>query len=189
MNHSQALIPSWIESKDQMLSDVQKALLNVSAVIAGSIVLAALARISIVLPFTPVPITGQTFGVALLALSWGSTRAVSAFALYFLEGLVGLPVFAAVGGSATIGYLVGMFFACGVVGYLADRGYAKTIPRAFLCCMVGSVCVFSCGLLGLSFFIPANALLKAGLLPFIPGDLIKSLLAATLSVSIRRIRN
>jgi biotin transport system substrate-specific component len=183
---SHALIPSWIESKNRSLNETQTVVLNVIAVMAGSVLLTLLARVSIVLPFTPVPITGQTFGVALLALSWGSTRAISAFSLYLLEGLVGLPVFAAVTGSATVGYLVGMFFACGVVGYLADQGYAKTIPRALLCCVVGSFCVFTFGLLGLAFFLPANALLKAGFLPFIPGDIIKNLLAAILSVSARR---
>jgi biotin transport system substrate-specific component len=186
---SQALIPLWIESKNENLTAGQKAAINVAAVFAGSLLLAALAHLSIVLPFTPVPITGQTFGVALLALSWGSTRAVSSFAVYIFEGLFGLPVFAAVTGGATLGYLVGMFFACGVVGYLADRGFAKTIPRAFLCCLAGSFCVFSFGLIGLSFFLPASALLKAGLLPFIPGDLIKSLAAAAISVSLRRLRS
>jgi biotin transport system substrate-specific component len=186
--NSQALIPSWIESKHEAFSDVEKVWINILSVVAGTGLLALLAHVSIVLPFTPVPITGQTFGVALLALSWGSTRAVSAFAIYFLEGIVGMPVFAVATGGATMGYLVGMFFACGVVGYLSDRGYANTIPRAFLCCMVGSFLVFSFGLIGLSFFLPANTLLSAGFLPFIPGDLIKTILAATISVSVRRLQ-
>lgn len=191
--NSQAIVPVWIQSFTQSTSrgessQAQKVLLNVLSVVAGSVLLSLLARISIVLPFTPVPITGQTFGVAFLALSLGSTRAVSAFALYALEGIVGLPVFAAVTGGATMGYLVGMFVASGVVGYLSDIGLAKTVPRAFLCCVLGSFCVFSFGLIGLAFFVPANTLLKVGLLPFIPGDLIKNLLAASLAVSIRRIR-
>lgn len=191
---SQAIVPIWIQSlakstsKKTSTAERREIFLNVLSVFAGSALLALLAHVSIVLPFTPVPITGQTFGVAFLALSLGSSRSVSAFALYVLEGLIGLPVFAAVTGGATIGYLVGMFVACGVVGYLSDRGMAKTVPRAFLCCLVGSFSIFSFGLIGLSFFVPANILLKVGLLPFIPGDVIKNLLAATLAVSIRRLR-
>jgi len=189
--NSQAIVPVWIQSLTQSTSESspsQKVLLNVLAVLTGSILLTVLSRLSIVLPFTPVPITGQTFGVAFLALSLGGTRAVSAFALYALEGVVGLPVFAAATGGATMGYLVGMFVASGVVGYLADIGAAKTVPRAFLCCVLGSFCVFSFGLIGMAFFVPANTLLKVGLLPFIPGDIIKNLLAASLAVSVRRIR-
>lgn len=175
MNHSQASIPFWIERKSH------SALLNVLAVIGGSILLAILAHISIPLPFTPVPITGQTFGVAFLALSLGSARATSAFALYLLEGLAGLPVFAMAIGGSTIGYLFGMLVASALVGYLADKGFARTIPKAFLCCLAGSACVFGFGILGLSYFLPPNLLLQSGLLPFIPGDLIKNLLAATLA--------
>jgi biotin transport system substrate-specific component len=181
MNRSQALVPSWIESKDQ------KVLLNILAIFAGSALLTLLAQIKIILPFTPVPITGQTFGVAFLALSWGSRRAMSSFAVYLLEGFIGLPVFAAVTSSATLGYLAGMLIACGVVGTLADRGYAKSVGSAFLCCVVGSICIFSCGLLGLSLYLPAGMLLKAGLLPFLFGDFIKNILAASLAMTLKRV--
>lgn len=181
MNQSQALLPLWIETKPN------KHLLNVLAVLAGTGMLTVLAKISIVLPFTPVPITGQTFGVAFLALSWGRRRAVASFALYLAEAFVGLPVLAVAVGGATFGYLIGMLIACGVVGFLADQGYAKTLRSAFLCCVAGSVCIFSCGLIGLSIYLPANSLLGAGLIPFIPGDIIKNLLAAGLAVSMRRV--
>jgi biotin transport system substrate-specific component len=100
--------------------------------------------------------------------------------------LIGIPVFAPVTGGATLGYLVGMFFACGVIGMLSDRGYAKTVRSAFFCCVAGSFCTFTFGLIGLSFFLPASSLVKAGFLPFIPGDIVKNLLAATITVALRK---
>lgn len=173
---SKAVVPSWIQSQGDVF------LLNVLSVVAGSILVAVLARIAIPLPWTPVPITGQTFGVALLSLLWGRKLAAGAFGLYLLEGAAGLPVFA-LGQSGlvpgpTIGYLVGMGFATLIVGGLADRGFARGFRGALLCCMAGSAAIFTCGLIGLSFFIPAKALLTAGLWPFLPGDLVKSSLAA-----------
>ncbi|MBI2522193.1 MAG: biotin transporter BioY [Bdellovibrio sp.] len=181
---SQAVIPFLISGHHR------RVLLNVLVVIGGSLLLALLAQVSFVLPFTPVPITGQTFGVAVLALGWGRKRALASFALYLSEGALGLPFFA-LGKSGlifgpTIGYLLGMFIACGVVGHLADKGYAKTIKSAFACCLVGSCIIFSCGLIGLSFFVPAKALLVTGLLPFIPGDLIKSFAAASVVSTLSR---
>lgn len=176
-SNSQALIPLWVHQSQN------RTLLNILSILAGSLFLAALAQVSIPLPFTPVPITGQTLGVALLALCWGSKRASGSFILYIAEGASGLPVFAlgksglAVG--PTSGYLIGMLLASVVVGSLADRGFAKSMGRAFLCCVIGSSLVFSFGLLGLSFFIPRDMLLQSGLLPFLPGDLIKNIVAAS----------
>ncbi len=181
---SQAVVPFLLQGQQRSI------LLNVLAVIGGSLLLALLAQVSFMLPFTPVPITGQTFGVAVLALCWGRKRALASFALYLSEGAMGLPFFAL--GKAgllvgpTFGYLMGMFIASGVVGHLADQGYAKTIKGAFACCLVGSLTTFTCGLIGLSFFVPAKALLVTGLLPFLPGDFIKNFAAASLSSSVSK---
>ncbi|MGE9745213.1 biotin transporter BioY [Bdellovibrio bacteriovorus] len=183
---SQALVPLTLEK----YAVDSKLISNVLTVILGSLLLALTAQISVPLPFTPVPVTGQTFGVALLSLLWGRNRAMAAFALYLAEGAVGLPVFAH--GTAfltlgpTVGYLVGMFFATVIVGTLADRGYAKNFLTAFLCCVCGSLTVLGCGLLGLSFFVPSDALFSMGLYPFLPGDLIKNLLASTAVFSLNR---
>lgn len=175
---SQALIPGLLTSRPS------SRVTEVSLVVVGSLLLALLAQIVIPLPFTPVPITGQTFGVAVLALLWGSKRAMATFALYIAEGAVGLPFFA-LGKSGlipgpTLGYLVGMGVACFVVGKLSDRGFAKRFSTALLACFAGSVCVFTFGLIGLSFFVPGSHLIETGLLPFLPGDLIKSCLAAAI---------
>lgn len=183
---SQALVPQILEK----YAVDSKLISNVLTVIVGSLLLALTAQISIPLPFTPVPVTGQTLGVALLSLLWGRNRAMAAFALYLAEGAVGLPVFAH--GAAfltlgpTVGYLVGMFFATMIVGTLADRGYAGNFLTAFLCCVCGSVTVLGCGLLGLSFFVPSESLLGMGLYPFLPGDVIKNLLASTVALSLNK---
>lgn len=176
---SQALVPELLSNK-------------VLSVFSGSILLAVLSQIAVPLPFTPVPITGQTFGVALLALLWGRRQAGMAFALYLFEGLIGLPVFA-LGKSGlflspTTGYLFGMLVSTQIIGHFADRGIAKSFWVSFAICFMGSAAVFTFGLVGLSFFVPANNLLQVGLLPFLPGDLFKNSLAACLAISFNQLR-
>ncbi len=157
------------------------ALWEVAAGLSGVILLSLLAQVAIPLPWTPVPITGQTFGVTLIALLFGR-RGVPVVLAYLALGAFGLPVFAA--GKAgllwgpTVGYLIGMVFSAGIAGTLADRGFTKTWPRAMLAGFCGSVAVFTCGLLVLNQFVPAETLLAAGLWPFLPGDLIKTTVAA-----------
>lgn len=154
---------------------------NVFATLVGTTLIALLAQISIPLSFTPVPITGQTFGVALISLLWGRARGTSSVFLYLLLGSCGLPVFAfAQSGlhwGPTSGYLVGMLFASYIMGSLADSGWTKSFARTWLAAFVGSCVIFSCGLVVLSFFVSTPALLLEGVLPFIPGDFVKTLLA------------
>ncbi|MBO9665604.1 MAG: biotin transporter BioY [Bdellovibrio sp.] len=177
MNSSQALLP---QALSKLITNSTFA--YAAAFISGSALLALTAQLSIPLPFTPVPITGQTFGVALLALLWGRKRAAGAFALYLAEGAVGLPVFSQ--GKAfltvgpTMGYLVGMLLATWIVGTLADRGYAKSFKGALLSAYAGSAIIFLCGTLGLSFFVPKEQVLIMGVFPFLIGDLVKNALAA-----------
>ena len=78
---------------------------------------------------------------------------------------------------------IGMFLASFVVGYLADRGANQTFWKSLGAAYLGSICIFSLGLIGLHPFIGANALLSAGLFPFLPGDLIKNTLAAFIAYS------
>jgi biotin transport system substrate-specific component len=160
------------------------------ALLAGVMLVSVLAQVTVRLPWTPVPITGQTFGVALMALLWGRGRAAGVMLSYLFLGGIGAPVFA--GGAAYLslgassGYLLGMLVSSLVVGELADRGFTSSWGRAFLAASFGSVFVFGFGLLVLSFFVPREGLLVAGLLPFIPGDILKNSLAAWLAVRARR---
>ncbi len=182
---SQALIPFYIKSK--YLSFTFEAIVF----LAGISLLSLLAQISIPLPFTPVPITGQTFGVSLVALSWGRKRASSIFIAYLLIGALGCPVFAQ-GKSGllfgpTVGYLVGMLFECYVVGFLSDVGFTKTLFKTLIASWIGSFFVFSCGLFVLSYFVPTSQLLYMGFFPFILGDLIKNILASVISWKARQV--
>lgn len=157
---------------------------NLALVVGASIVTGIAAQLAVPLPWTPVPLTGQTFAVLLTGALLGSTRGFLAQGLYLLEGAAGLPVFA--GGDSgvmkligpTAGYLLAFPFAAAVTGALAQRGWDRNFFSMLAAMMLGSVVIFAGGLLGLSRYVPGDRLLAAGLLPFLPGDLIKSSLAA-----------
>ncbi|HEX6289009.1 MAG TPA: biotin transporter BioY [Herpetosiphonaceae bacterium] len=145
------------------------------------------AQITIPLPFTPVPITGQTLGVLLTGAALGSRRGALALLLYVLEGAIGLPVFA--GGAAgfarilgpTGGYLLSYPLAAGIIGLLAERGWDRRLHLAALAMLIGNLVIYLIGAswLGLYKGILGNiSLMWAGVYPFLPGDLLKIAIAA-----------
>ena len=171
---SQALFPQTGLLRDGLL------------VVAGSGLVALSAQIEIRLLFTPVPITGQTFGVLLVGALLGSRRGAAALLLYLLEGSLGLPVFAG-GGSGiahlagpTGGYLVGFVAGGSLVGWLAEIGWDRRPLTTLLAMALGNAAIYLFGLAWLARFVPSDRLLLAGMLPFLPGDSIKLLLAALL---------
>lgn len=179
MSRSQALIPCLLAKSGNQISQ------NVYSVIGGALLMSLLAQIAIPLPLSPVPITGQTFGVAVASLLWGRQRATAVMLTYFSLGFLGLPVFA-LGKSGfalgpTTGYLVGMLIASQWMGFVTDSGWTKTFARTWFAAFSGSLIIFLFGLLGLSFFLPINKLLSAGLFPFLPGDLMKTLFASSVA--------
>lgn len=137
-----------------------------------------MAHIAIPLPFTPVPITGQTFAVLLCGALLGARLGTASMLLYITEGLVGLPVFAAVAGSSTYGYLAGFVAAAFVVGWFADRGWTKDLPLTIVAMLAGEVAIYFFGLLWLAHFVPPTKVLDFGLFPFLIGDAIKLAAAA-----------
>ena len=145
-----------------------------------------LAQLEIRLPWTPVPITLQPFGVFLVGAALGSRRGALAMLAYLAEGVAGLPFFA--GGSAgfahllgpTGGYLLGFVPTAFVIGLCAEHGWDRTPLRAFAAMLLGSVVLFACGLTQLAAFVPRGEVLRAGLYPFILGDVVKMLAAAGL---------
>ena len=135
---------------------------------------------------TPVPLTGQTFGVLIVGGALGARRGFAAVALYVLLGLVGLPFFAeGKGGSAVIlgatgGYLIGFIVAGAIVGRLAELGWDRHIGGAIGMMLIGSVVIYAIGLPWLAAVLhlsPADAI-AAGLTPFIAWDLAKLAVAA-----------
>ena len=152
--------------------------------VLGVMALSALAQIKFYLPLSPVPVTGQTFGIALLALSFGRKLAFTTTLSYLFLGAIGLPIFAGLQAGImgpSMGYLVGMLVASVVVGELSDRGAKKSFAKALMATYAGSFCVFTFGLIGLSFYVPSSELLLLGLFPFLAGDLVKNLTAASIA--------
>ncbi|NOT35272.1 MAG: biotin transporter BioY [Candidatus Eisenbacteria bacterium] len=153
-------------------------------VVAASLVTAAAAQLEIRLPFTPVPVTGQTFAVLLSGAVLGARRAFLAQALYLLEGAAGLPFFAGGAGGALVfvgptgGYLAAFPLAAAVTGFLCERGWDRRFIAMLPAMLIGSLVIFASGLAWLARFVAPDALLATGLLPFLPGDLIKSSLAS-----------
>lgn len=160
------------------------ALRNTLLVVGASLATAAAARIAVPVPWSPVPLTGQTFAVLLAGAALGPARGFLALALYLLEGAAGLPVFAGGAGGAarlagpTGGYLLAFPFAAALTGALAARGWDRRFIGTLAAMLLGSVVIFAAGLAQLSRFLPADRVLAAGLFPFIPGDLLKAALAA-----------
>ena len=157
---------------------------NALLIAAASALVALAARIAVPVPWSPVPLTGQTFAVLLSGAVLGARRAFIAQTLYLAEGALGLPVFA--GGAfgfaiflgPTGGYLLAFPFAAALTGALAERGWDRRFVTMLAAMLLGSAVIFALGLIQLSRFVPQPQLLAAGLLPFVPGDVVKSVLAA-----------
>jgi biotin transport system substrate-specific component len=150
----------------------------------GSLAVALAAQVAVRLPFTPVPWTLQPLAVLLVGAALGARRGVAALLAYLAEGASGLPVFA--GGAAGIapllgpsgGYLFGFVAAAGVTGALAERGWDRHFLSTWAAMALGSATLFAFGLAWLSRFTGWSVALDAGFWPFLPGDVLKQLLAA-----------
>jgi len=167
---SATLARHWIPERSR-LSDA-------GLVIAFSLFTGLMAHVAIPLPFTPVPITGQTFAVLLCGALLGARLGTASMLAYITEGMIGLPVFAVAPGSASYGYLGGFVAAAFIVGWFADRGWVKDLPRTVVAMIAGEVAIYFFGLLWLAHFVPPSKVLDFGLFPFLIGDAIKLAAAA-----------
>jgi biotin transport system substrate-specific component len=152
-------------------------------VIGFSLVTALLARLRIPLPFTPVPITGQTLGVLLAGATLGARRGFLSQVLYILAGAAGLHVFA--GGSLagpTAGYLWSFPLAALLVGWLVDRGAARRTSSLTAALVLADSCIMASGVLWLSTFvrITIRQALGLGFMPFWEGEVLKIVMVALL---------
>ena len=162
--------------------------------LGGAALIALAAQISLSLPFTPVPITGQTFAVTTTAAALGLRTGAASSVLYVGAGLVGLPVYAN-GGSgwhavsgATGGYLIGFVVCALIVGWCGDRGWASSFSSTVGAMLLGETVIYLCGLLWLrhSLHTPLGKTLELGLYPFVVGDLLKVYAAAAVLPSAHR---
>jgi len=153
-----------------------------------SLFTAAMAQIRIPLPFTPVPLTGQTLAVLLSGAVLGSRRGIASQALYLAEGAAGLPVFA--GGAFSVlhlmgptgGYLWSYPLAAGLVGWLVERGASRRTSRLILSLCVANALILVCGAFWLHRFygIPYRQASLLGFYPFLIGDTLKIILVGVL---------
>jgi biotin transport system substrate-specific component len=164
--------------------------LDAALVIGGSLFIALLAQVTIRLPFTPVPITGQTLGVLLVGTAYGWVRAGLTLSLYLVEIAVGLP-FAAEGeagverltlSTPSGGYLWGFLAAATLCGWLANRGWDRTLGSSLGVMLLGNIVIYAFGIpwLAASLDISIVEALELGLYPFVIGDVLKLLIAAGL---------
>ena len=167
---------------------------RVAAVLFITAATAAAAQISVPLGFTPVPLVMQDMVVLLGGAALGSRLGMAAQVLYLLAGISGLPVFAA---SAVLpqgplrilgptgGYLLSYPFAAFAVGYLAERGFDRRYSTSVLAMAAGLVVIFAFGVPWLAMVarpagIGFDAALRAGLYPFLLGDVFKIFLGAAI---------
>ncbi len=156
---------------------------NVILAVGGTLVLALAAHIHV--PMLPVPMTLQTMAVLAIGGAYGARLGAATLALYAAEGATGLPVFSPTADGypgitgPTGGYILGFILAAALVGYLADRGWDKSLPKMLAATLLGAAVLYIPGLAWLSTFV--GGLPKAiefGLTPFILGDAIKAVVAA-----------
>ena len=157
-------------------------------VVGFAAVVGLLAQVVIPLPFTPVPITGQTFGVLLGGMALGWRRAVAGMAVYVALGLVGVHWFAGgnggigVLGAPSFGYLVGFIVAAAILGRLAELRFDRDPLRVLGSMVVGNLIIYLFGVFWLMVAIHVDLAegIALGLTPFLLGDAVKALLAAGL---------
>lgn len=155
-------------------------------ILGSSLFIALAAQLRIPLPFSPVPVTGQTFAVLLLAAIYGSKRGPAAVMTYLILGFSGLPVFAggAFGAAVllgpTAGYLAGFLGAAYIVGALSERGWDRRAWSTAASMIIGNLVIYIAGTAWLSKLIGWNSALTVGVLPFLVGDAVKITLATFL---------
>lgn len=162
-------------------------LMDCLLVFTFSLAIAAFAQVRIPLPFTPVPITGLTLGVLLTGAALGGVRGAAATGLYVAWGGLGLPVFAnGTSGVAEIlgptgGYLLACPIAAFHVGCLSEQDWDRRVASAHAAMLVGTALILLVGSLWLSLYVGGlrNALVE-GVLPFLPGDIVKVIVAGWL---------
>ena len=178
MNTS-SLLANQIWQPTQSLFSVR----NLALAVIGSLVVAIAAQINI--PMVPVPMTLQTLAVLSIGAAFGARLGAATLALYAVEGAAGLPVFAQMKAGAAIisgptgGYIVGFILAAALVGYLAEKGWSRDIPKMVMAALLGAIVLYIPGLVWLHQFANGwSQTFEWGITPFILGDVVKAVIAA-----------
>ena len=162
---------------------------DIVLVVGFAAVTAAAAQLSFRLPWTPVPVTGQTFAVLTAGAVLGTRRGAASQLLYVLVGALGLPVYAGASGGwaaatgATGGYLLGFVLAAALVGQLSERSQDRQLLTAVPAMLAGSAVVYAVGVpwLAATLDVSATKAIELGMAPFLIGDAVKLLAAGALT--------
>ncbi|MFP4073958.1 MAG: biotin transporter BioY [Actinomycetota bacterium] len=160
----------------------RSAVVSVLLVVAAAALTALAAQWRIHLPFTPVPITGQTFAVLLTGAALGWKLGGTGQGLYVAVGALGAPVFTdgssgvEVITGATGGYIIGFVFAAALVGWMAEHRQDRTFATMFTAFILGSAIIYGFGVTGLMLAedVSGTAAVETGVVPFLLGDIIKA---------------
>jgi len=158
---------------------------DVALVAAVAAFTGAAAQVAVPLPFTPVPLSLQTFTVLLSAAALGPWRAGAAMGLYLVAGVAGVPWFSEQRtGFAfpSFGYIIGFVLAALIVGTLARRGADRRAGSAVVTMVIGNLAIYAVGVpyLALAIGVSLPEAIALGALPFVIGDGLKIVLAAGL---------
>jgi biotin transport system substrate-specific component len=160
-------------------------LANAIAVVAGSLLLWAAAKIQV--PFWPVPMNLTTLVIMLIGATYGWKLGLATVALYLAEGAFGLPVFSgtpergiglAYMVGPTGGYLVGYLVAVGIVGWFAERGFDRSSFKLFGAMLAADIVLLALGFAWLASLVGVEGAWIGGVMPFLLGDLFKVVIAA-----------
>ncbi|MDA8196868.1 MAG: biotin transporter BioY [Actinomycetota bacterium] len=161
-------------------------LADVALVVSYAILIGISGQFSFHLPFTPVPVTAQTFVVLLGASTLGSIRSIIGTSIFLLVGAAGVPWFAggtggvAIFGEPTFGYIIGFIVSAAVIGVMASRGYDRRVLGATSEMIVGNlvIYIFGAGFLAISLGLTPAKAISLGVVPFLAGDAVKIALAS-----------
>lgn len=172
-------------ARTAVLSDlvVLSRLREVVLVLGGAALVGLTAQLSVPVPGTPVPVTGQTFAVLVVGAALGARRAAMSLVLYLVAGAAGVGWFADGGsgtGAPSFGYVVGFIAAAVLVGYLASRGQDRTVLRTAATMALGTLVIYLVGVpwLAAALDVSLGEAIRLGVRPFLVGDLLKIALAA-----------
>jgi biotin transport system substrate-specific component len=155
---------------------------DVALVLGGAALTGVAAQLSVPVPGSPVPVTGQTFAALLVGTALGARRGFAALALYAVAGVAGMPWFADGSSGASMpsfGYIIGMILAAAAVGALARRGADRGVWRMAGVMVAGSAITYAVGVpyLAASAHLSLGAAVSLGLTPYLLGDALKAALA------------
>lgn len=176
---SRAVLADLLPAADSRLG---AALRELSLVAGGAALTGLAAQLSLPVPGSPVPVTGQTFAALLVGTALGARRGAAALALYLLAGASGLPWFAEHSSGwalPTLGYVLGFVLAAALTGLLARRGGDRTPLRVAGVMVLGNLAIYAVGVpyLAASLHVPLARAADLGLYPYLLGDGLKVLLA------------